>query len=331
MHRAMKLLVSLAMLMSLCGCESEPLPASATTVRFDFHSSFLINLHHFLYDAARHPAGMDLTHWTAAPTPEELAVLRDAVAYYAAHYGTHDLLFDDELRDIKHSLAQADDERQNTRGLALPPALAEALDRVAPVYARCLWQAQNRLNLDWIARVEVLETRYGSDIQPRLERVFGSRFPALIRDDVVVNTGKLQGAYTDAPPPHTVMPSGRSDYDDLAALEMIWHEAAHTGPSGSLEALIETEARAIHRAIQDNLWHAALFYAVGVQVQQVLKLGSGIEYLPYAEKKGLYARAWPQFIPLLGTDWLAWNDGQGTMQAAVKAMVAKLGPESAKP
>jgi hypothetical protein len=320
-HRLALALACLAPL--LAGCADHDVAPPAATMRFEFHSAFLMNLHHFLADAARHPGRLDAVKWDVAPTAEESAALHDAVAFYTTRFGKRSLLFDDDLRDIKHALARADDTTRQADGLGLPPALAAMLDRAAPAYARCLWASQDHMNRDWIARVQVLEARYGALIQPRLERIFESRFPTSIRDDIVVTTGTVTGAYTDTPPPLTVMPSGWDEYDGLASLEMIWHEAAHAGPSDRLEQAIETEARATRRVLPEDLWHAALFDAVGVEVQRVLQQQSGLAYVQYAEKNGVYTRAWPQYLPLLQTDWQAWIDGRGSLRAAVAAMVAK--------
>ena len=308
-----------ALLVPGCASREQPRPG----LRFDFHSSFLLNLHHVLYDAARHPGKLDQLPWTQPPGDAEMAALRESVAFYAAHLASRDLLFDDGLRDVKHALAAADDAREDPRGLGLPPELADALARAAPAYARCLWRAQDAANRAWVARVSVLEARYGGAIEPRLERAFGHAFPARIRDDVVVDTGTFQGAYTDEPPPQTVIPSGRADYDGDAALEMIWHEAAHAIAGDGLEQAVDAAARAAHRPAPEGLWHAAHFYAVGAVVQDVLKAG-GVDYVPYATKKGLYARAWPQYLPLLRTDWQDWLDGRTSMEAALRAMIAAL-------
>ena len=293
-------------------------------MRFEFHSAFLMNLHHFLVDAARHPGRVDAVKWDVPPTADEMAAMHEAVAFYAATFGKRSLLFDDGLRDIKHALARADDLQQRTAGLGLSPELAATLDRVAPIYARCLWTSQDKTNRDWIAHVQVLEARYGAQIQPRLERIFESRFPAAIRDDIVVTTGTLTGAYTDAPPPQTVMPSGWDEYGGPASLEMIWHEASHAGPSDRLEALIETGATAQGRAVPEDLWHAALFEAVGMTVSDVLARDGLAGYVEYAQKNGVYARAWPSYVPVLRDEWQDWLAGRGTLKGAVEAMLSRL-------
>lgn len=318
----------LPLLAGVGGCAVGPAPTAPprAPLQFDFHSAFLMNLHHFLVDAARHPGRIDQVPWTLPPTADETAALHAAVAFYSTEFGKRDLLFDDGLRDIKHALALAGDDRRDARGLGLPPALAQALDRAAPAYARCLWPAQDRGNRDWIARVERLETRYGALIQPRLERIFDARFPASIRDDVVVATGTFTGAYTDAPPPQTVLPSGWPEYDGLAALEMIWHEAAHAGPADHLEETIAAEARTLGREAPENLWHAAQFEAVGTVVADVLAHDGVPGYVEYAEANGVYRRAWPRYVPLLRTQWRPWLQGRGSLGEAVHAMLVQLPP-----
>ena len=322
----MRFAPTFALAMLLVAAEGHPAEAPAPAVvptRFEFHSAFLMNLHHFLVDAAHHPGRIDQVSWTQPPTAGEMATMRAAVAYYTTTFGQRDLLFDDELRDIRHSLASADDARQQAADLGLPPALAATLDSAAPIYARCLWAHDDQVNRRWIAQVQVLEARYGARIQPRLERIFDAKFPAVIRDDVVVTTGTFTGAYTDAPPPQTVLPSGWDEYGGLASLEMIWHEAAHVEPGDRLEALIEQESRAMGREVPDGLWHAALFEAVGSQVAQVLAADGHGDYVPYADKNNVYRRGWAKYVPLLHAEWKTWLDGQGSLQQAVDAMVAK--------
>jgi len=306
------------------GCAVEPPPAAPTVMRFEFHSAFLMNLHHFLFDAARHPGRLDQMPLAQSPDAGEMAALRAAVAFYEVQYGRRDPLFDDHMRDIKHALAGADDDRRRAQGLGLPPPLADVLELAAPAYAHCLWPAQDRANRAWIARVERLEARDGARIQPRLERIFDARFPPAIRDDVMVDTGTFTGAYTEAPPPQTVLPSGRPSYDGPAALELIWHEAAHAGPADHLEETVAARAQALGRPVPENLWHAAQFEAVGSVVADVLARDGTPGYVPYAQANSVHRRAWPRYLPALEVDWHAWLDGRGSLREAVDAMLMRL-------
>lgn len=74
----------------------------------------------------------------------------------------------------------------------------------------------------------------------------------------------------------------------------------------------------------ENLWHAALFEAVGVTVADVYVRDGVVGYVPYADKQGVYDRAWARYVPLLHDQWRPWIDGRGTLAGAVDAMIARL-------
>ena len=300
-------------------------PAPVTPVRFEFHSGLLMNLHHFLYDAARHPDRLEHAPWAVPPSPQDLDVLRNAVAFYAQHYAKRDV-FDGDMTAIKHALSVRDDALASTAGLPVPPELAAALDSAAPVYARVLWPVHRQADELWINNVSTLNTRYGDEIQSRIEHALSHKFPAAIRVDVVYETGMRQGGYTDETPPQSVLPSSRPSYNGEASLEMLWHEAAHTGVVDTLQADFDADIPALHRAPAGELWHATLFYTVGYVVQDVYRYAAGTDYTPYADKNGLYQRAWPQYKLMLDTDWSAWLQGRGTMRQAVTKMVERLPP-----
>ena len=295
-------------------------------LRFEYHDAVLMNLHHFLYDAARNPDHLANAAWAVPPSAQDMAALQDAVAFYAQHYAKQDPLFDPDLVAIKHALSVSDDARARADGLPLPADLVAVLDRAAPVYLRVLWPRQQQADQLWINNVSTLNARYGDEIQARIEHALAHRFPPMIRVDIVYDTGTFQGAFTDANPPQSVIPSSRPTYNGEASLEMLWHEAAHTGAVDTLVAEIDANVKAQHRAPADQLWHATQFYTVGYVVQDVYKYAGSIDYTPYATKNGLYARAWPTYLPLLETDWQAWLTGRGTMRQAVEKMVAKLPP-----
>jgi hypothetical protein len=123
-------------------------------------------------------------------------------------------------------------------------------------------------------------------VQAGIERDLGAPFPvAPVRDDVVFNTGTRQGAYTDD---QIVMPSSRADYQGLASLEMLYHEASHTTVTAVLEEAISARLKATGRKDDSDLWHVAQFYTVGKVTQDVLAR-RGLAYRSYADQRGLYA------------------------------------------
>jgi hypothetical protein len=186
-----------------------PAAESASTahrVAFAFHSAFLMNLHHFLYDMAVHKDKLAAVAWESAPTAEELRTLQQAIAFYRAHYGELGIREAPILIDIKRALS-VDDAQCRVAGLGIAPALAAVLDQAAPVYARRLWPAHHRSNRAWIARVTALDLAYGAEVQAGIEHQMEASFPPMpIRTDVVFDTGSRQGAYTDE---QIVIPSAR--------------------------------------------------------------------------------------------------------------------------
>ena len=300
-------------------------PEPVKPVRFEFHDGLLMNLHHFLVDAARNPDHLEHAPWAQPPSPQELAALRAAAAYYALHYGKQQV-FDDDMTAIKHALSVRDG-LGSADGLGLPPELAAVLDGVEPIYARVLWPTHRQADEAWINNVTTLNARHGEEIQSRLEHAFSHAFPASIRVDVVYDNGDFRGAYTDSPPPQTVMPSSRGAYNGEASLEMLWHEASHAGAIDTLQADIDADAKALHRKAPEDLWHVALFYTVGYVVQDVYRETEGLDYTPYAVKRGLYTHgSWQLSDALLETRWLPWLQGQGSMREAVTKLVSGLPP-----
>jgi hypothetical protein len=331
MNRRSPLVAAVVILLSACaagpGPATVPAPQAAlhsAPVRFEFHSGFLMNLHHFLYDVARHPEHLAHAPWVQPPTPEELQALNEAADFYRRHYAHSSLLFDPTLARIREALSVLDDERTDPHGLPLPGDLTRVLSQAAPAYARCLWPAHDHANRAWIERVQALNARHGAPIQQGIESALQHPFPAALRDDVVADTGDLNGAYTADDPPHSVLPSERADYGGWAALEMLYHEAAHAGVTDTLQTAIDAEVERQHRAPDHQLWHAAQFEAVGAVVQRVLREQAGVEYLPYARQNGLYSGFWSVYQPLIDGPWDAYLRGQGSFSDAVRAMVAGL-------
>jgi hypothetical protein len=306
---------------------ASPAIPSEHRLTFDFHSGFLMNLHHFLFNLATRQQELDQMRWPVAPTAAEMTTLRAAVAFYHDNYAQRDLLFDDVMGSIKTALS-VDDALRSPRTLPLPPPLIAILDSVAPIYARCIWAEQDLRNQAWIRDVKLLDSRYGAEIQRDAEHYLASPFPRTpVRIDLVVETGKRQGAYTDV---QAVLPSGRANYQGLASLEMLYHEAAHVESTAKLEQAIEAQLKQTHRDPDSELWHALQFYTVGTIVKDVLKRRGGLGYEPYADKVGLFKAPWSQFVPLIEGDWRPYMDGRERFDEAIAHMVDKLPRQSTR-
>ncbi|WP_147330364.1 MULTISPECIES: hypothetical protein [unclassified Duganella] len=294
--------------------------ASPTRVQLEFHSAFLMNLHHFLYNLGVHPELVEKISWTATPSADEMTALRKAVAHYRDNYAKRSPLFDDQMASIKTALSVADTRRE-AGGLALPPQLAATLDSVAPMYAHCIWAQQDASNQQWIAEAKRLDARYGVEVQEGIARYLQAPFPLTpIRIDVVVDTGTRQGGYTDT---QTVIPSGRPDYQGLASLEMVYHEISHIASTDKLENAIEARLKATQRNPDSDLWHGVQFYTVGTVVKDAYKR-DGIAYEPYADKGGLFKGYWSPLLPPIESEWRPYMNGKQTFDQAVARMVDQL-------
>jgi hypothetical protein len=309
----------LLLALALAGPAAAQAPGHRVT--FDYHSAFLMNLHHFLYDMAVHPDKLARVDWAVAPDENGTRTLGRAIAFYHVYYGSLSLREDPALYHIKRALS-VDDARRDVVGLPIPPALADVLRAAAPVYAASVWPRIDASNRRWIAGARARDAAYGAQIQAALEQHFAARFPAApIRVDVVFDTGSRQGAYTDE---QTVMPSGRADYQDAAALEMLYHEASHTSVTGPLEAMIGARLKATGRPADSELWHVVQFYTVGAVTRDVLARHGQPGYVPYAGRRGLFTGPWVGFMPAIEASWRDHMDDRTDLPQAVRNMVDRL-------
>ena len=298
-----------------------PVPKTAAgshRVAFAFHSAFLMNLHHFLYNMAVNKEKLAAVEWQSAPAPDELVSLNKAIGFYRAHYAALGIREDPAMVRIKQALS-VEDGRRDVTGLGLQPALAGVLGEVGPIYARTIWPLHDKTNQIWIARVNKLDMAFGAEIHAGIEGHLEGRFPrSPVRTDVVFDTGSRQGAYTDE---QIVIPSGRVSYQDLASLEMLYHEASHTSVTEPLEAAIDARLKATGRGDGDDLWHVVQFYTVGEVTRDVLARHGEAGYRPYADKRELYSGYWAPYMPVITTIWRDHMTGKIKLQAAVQQMV----------
>jgi hypothetical protein len=314
--RFVVLVSALGVFHAACHAEASP----AHRVEFAFHSGFLMNLHHFLFDLAGHPVKLEEALRRPDLTTADADGLRRAVAFYRERYAQRDLLFDDTMSAIKRALS-VDDDRRDPRGLALQDGLAMVLHDAAPVYERLAWSRDDAANRAWIAGARALDARYGASVQAQIERGLGAEFPRTpVRIDLVAETGKRQGAYTDD---QAVIPSGRRSYQGPAALEMLYHEASHVQTADALEQAIAARLQAAGRPADSELWHALQFYTVGHAVADAFAR-DGRAYVPYADKIGLFSAYWAPFVPLIDRDWRPWLEGRATWADALAHMVERL-------
>src|ERR1700679_143193 len=99
----MKCLKWIFLAVVLCSCQTLPKKSQDSTLPFEFRSSFWINLHHDLFNEAfRKTADANQLGPLSA---DEQITFKQALEYYRSHFKDRDLLFDDDLTEIKTQLS----------------------------------------------------------------------------------------------------------------------------------------------------------------------------------------------------------------------------------
>ncbi|MFL6428288.1 MAG: hypothetical protein ACJ71S_08610 [Acidobacteriaceae bacterium] len=306
---------------------------------FDFHSGFWVNLHHFLYlealterpEEARRPASLSTEDLTAlrALTPQEHVLWDEAVAYYAHSMIQRDLLFDRDLIATQIALEDAE-ASSDLGGTELAPELKSVLQKAAPIYRNHWWPMHYRKNRAWIQQLEPLIGRYGDSLKNSLAKICETPWQTEpVRVDMVMYAN-WAGAYTTVGPTRVTISASEPANPEAGALETVFHESSHALVD-KMRAAID-EAAAVENAHRTgppfqsgNIWHAVLFYTAGALVAQQIP-----GYVPFADRGGLWKRAWPDpDRALTAADWQPHIDGRTGLQPSLAKLVSDLASQHA--
>jgi hypothetical protein len=86
---------------------------------------------------------------------------------------------------------------------------------------------------------------------------------------------------------------------------------------------VDAAARQQKVKVRRDVWHALLFYNAGIITTDVLAAAGVTGYEMYAEKEGMFTRAWPYRLAI-AKHWDAFLAGGITRQEAVARIVAEL-------
>ncbi len=287
-----------------------------TVPYFEFHNSFWLNLHQTLFCQA--------STSIADEVPAKSSAWELALKFYKDHFTGHSLLFDPQLVEVNNWLATQPDEGKilDPSGLPpdLPPDLGKILQAAAGTY-RIQWVTASSQNELWITKMEAGINALAPSIVPQLEAALGMPWPQQpIRVDVSNCVREIGGAYTTDDPPHTTISSRDEKNQNIAGVEIMFHEATHT-MAGKTERAISSECAAQKKDCRD-LWHAVLFYTVGNAMKNSLPKDEKATFVPYAYRFGLYNRgAWKIYRIALEKDWQPCLDGKTAFADAVRSLV----------
>lgn len=307
---------------------------NASTHLFDFHSGFWINLHHFLYRQAqllepqRGPHNLALSKADSDElqhlSPEERSTWESAVSFYGHSVVKHDLLFDDTLISTKNQL-EDNEASPDLANADIAPDLKAALLKAAPIYRKHWWPRHNAENREWIAHLEPLVQRYGTALSTEMSSIYSEPWPQYpVRVDTVTYAN-WAGAYTTLKPTRPTISTTDPANQGTAALEIVFHETSHGMMGKVMDAIAAAEANLnAHRSgtafHSGSIWHAVLFYTAGELVKKQIP-----DYTPYADKNGLWVRAWPTpDHSLIEQDWKPHMYSSVTLQQSLTKLVNDL-------
>jgi len=302
---------------------------------FALYSSFWVNLHHVLYEQARlrterpvvrtksdavNPARTPLS--LDGLTEQERRDWNSAVDEYEVKLAPHDLQFDQDMVLMNDRLAEmGDNEPASATGFRA--GIIAALAKAAPIYRAHWWSEDDRANRAWIDAVAPLVEAMGATISRRLSAIYREPWPrGAIHVDVCAYAGVF-GGYTTLDPLHITVSSRDPRNQDLAALELLFHEASH-GLADPLRDALNREFQAQSKPIPRDLWHALLFYTTGEVVKGMLAGTDHPAYKPYAEQNHLYERDWQTYQRALERDWQPYINDQSDFNTAIKRLAGDL-------
>jgi hypothetical protein len=309
---------------------------------FVFHTDeFWLNLHHFLYvlgraenkekDSAREAvagAPADQERGFKKLSGKEQAIWREAVAAYAGGVSKKDIVFDASLPVVTHALANAGDARALT-GTEIDPALSTILQRVAPIYRKAWWKQHRDANRKWQKSIQALVDRYGVTVLNFITNAYKMQWPAAGFPVHISGYSNWAGAYSTTGN-LLVLSSQNSEVQGLYGLESIFHEGMHQWDEQTFEALRQ-QAIKVKKFFPRGLSHSLIFFTAGEAVRRAVGSGPGkMDYVPYAEKYGVYQRGMSQFKAALEEIWKPYLDGRGTRDEAFAALIVRTAVEPPK-
>jgi len=289
----------------------------------EFHSNFWLNLHHFLYEQALH-----------SPSPRNELKGPDKIAWskalelYRYKVIPHDLLFDPHMQAIDTELAE-DESLAKLVVSGTDGRLWETLNSVAPIYRARWWANHDEANRRWIAAAAPLARRYSPLLMKQLAVAYETIWPGnAIRVDLA-EYANWAGAYTYTHGwgrIHEIVSSTETANQGYAALEILFHEATHgmvPSAAGRMAEQIAAAAKSSGMKAPKDLVHIFIFYTAGELTRRALAADGVMDYIPYADKKGLYRQDWAPWHESIQVYWKRHLEGSVPLDDAVTEIFAQ--------
>jgi hypothetical protein len=310
--------------LTLLAVLSCPFAANAAEVvivgPWELHSSFWMSLHQTLIADAMRSAPRDVT----ALSPEEQTAWSETVGAYRTAGGRGDMTFAKPMLITTDALTQVADDATEP---IIDSPLKDALMRAAPVYRQHWWAADDQANRFFIGYAAAMLREAGEPLVRAHVAAYRTAWPGRIRAYITPHAGPF-GAYTMkglAGGVITTMSSRDGGYQGLRALEMLLHEGSHeivSPNNGTVATAIAVAAKKAGVAVPRYLWHAILFATSSELTRRILAERGVAAYVP--SSVDLFTRAWPRYREPIEKYWIAYLNGEGTLEDAIDKVVAAI-------
>ena len=286
---------------------------------------FWLNLHHFLYVLGRVEAKMpDIKREAVAGAPADEAqglkalseserqAWRQAVTAYANGLSKLDATFDRPMYDVTNAVRRASADR-DAAGMQIDVAVAEALDRAAPIYRKGWWPRHRDANRKWLQSMQEPLKKHGPQLLTYVTRAYQEPWMAGGFPVNISGWTGWSGAYSTYDS-LLVIATLNPGNQGLHGFEIMFHEAMHQWDE-EIDARLLKIARANKLKFNDLLSHAMIFYTTGEAMKTVVP-----SHVPYAEIAGIWKGRMGAFKPALDAHWKPYLEGKTTLDEALLAL-----------
>lgn len=313
----------------------------AQTRYFEFHSSYLVNLHHCLFDkGVQWSRGQDEPARSfealfpgvrlSVDSAQRSAVL-ESIRFYGESLAQRNLLFDSELTAVKYALQAATDP-DDVQARVASQELVAALRGADAFYREHLWPAHDAQNREFveqrISTIRAIEERVVGDCSKAYQYEFDHRRYRIDLTDYAT----FFGAYTTNEPYVSATISSRNAmHAGTQGIEVVFHEVSHA----MMDRLIGTQAALateLGKPLDHNVWHTILFVTTGNFVREALA-ERGIEHEIYIEEQALGSRVpgLRGIIDEIAAQWTPYLRGQTTMEQALREILVRIPAPARQP
>ncbi len=320
--------LSLASFASYSQNEMRPTDKIAETTYIEFHSSYLVNLHHFIFNKAMrfsfykndNQKQYD-TLFAELKTPVDdktKSNVMNAVNFYVDSLSKKNMLFDKELTSFKYALqgsADFNELRKNSNSTLI----IEAMQKADAFYKKYYWTEQNKRNNEFIQTKITTITGIEEDVMANCSKYYQYTFSGKKFRVDLTDYATFFAAYTTTEPyVSAIISSTNKKHDGTQGIEVIFHEISHA-MIDSVFVIQQNICTSKNLPFDHNVWHSILFYSTGTFVKNALsKVGQEHELYMYKNKLADFNPDIKKTMIAINNYWQQYLDNKISMQNAIE-------------